>query len=91
MTDFLNGAVAMAAAIVALHYLKAWRQSRDELFKLFAIAFVLLTIERVVFQLAHSSNDKLPLIYCLRLLAFVAIAWGVLHKNLQKAETHSGE
>lgn len=85
MNDFLNGAVAMAAAVVALHYLKAWKQSKDELFRLFSVAFFLIMIERIVFQAAHISNEKISLIYCLRLLAFLAIAIGILQKNLKKS------
>jgi hypothetical protein len=85
MNDFLGGAVAMAAAIVSLHYLKAWKQSKDELFRLFSIAFFLFMIERIVFQVAHVSNEKLPLIYCIRLLGFLAIVIGILQKNLKKS------
>jgi hypothetical protein len=84
MINFLNGANALAAGVVTLYYLKAWRQSRDELFKYFSIGFFLLTIERIIYQVAQFPNEKLPLVYSLRLLAFLAIAWGVLHKNLKK-------
>jgi hypothetical protein len=85
MNDFLYGAIAMASAIVSLYYFKAWRQTRDTLFKLFALAFFLLTLERFVFKFGHVADERLPLVYCMRLLAFIAMVAGIVQKNLKKA------
>jgi hypothetical protein len=85
MNNFLGGAVAMAAAVCALHFFKAYRQTRERLFKLFALAFFLFVIERIALQATGTTGDKMPVIYCLRLLSFLAIAAGVVEKNLQKS------
>jgi NADH:ubiquinone oxidoreductase subunit 3 (subunit A) len=82
--SFLNGGIAVASAVITLQYLKAWRRVRDQLFLLFALAFLLLTIERVLIEVWAVSDERQPLIYCLRLLTFVLIASGVVHKNITK-------
>jgi hypothetical protein len=82
MNSFLNGAISVAAAIVALQYLKAWRKTKDSIFRLFAVAFFLLMIERWIIQ-AVGVETNMPLIYCVRLLAYLAIAGGVVWKNIQ--------
>ena len=42
MNDFLGGAAAAAAWIVAMFLFKFWRESRDRLLLLFSLAFIVL-------------------------------------------------
>jgi hypothetical protein len=80
MTGFLAGALAMGYFVAALYFLKFWREVRDRLFLLFAVAFGLLAVQRVALFLVSESTDALPL-YGLRLLAFLVIAAAVVDKN----------
>jgi hypothetical protein len=77
LTSLLAGALAMGFAVAALFFLRFWRQSRDRLFLLFAAAFFLLGVDRVIAS-ATSVGDA---VYLIRLLAFVLIVAAVLDKN----------
>src|SRR5688572_5807677 len=55
MEQFIMGAIAMASAIVALFFLRFWRETGDRLFAMFALAFLLLGISR--FGLAMSRES----------------------------------
>ena len=54
MEQFIMGAIAMASAVVALFFLRFWRETGDRLFAMFALAFLLLGITR--FGLAVSRD-----------------------------------
>lgn len=77
----IHGATAMAAAAVALFFLRFWRQTQDRLFLLFAIAFALLMANRVSLAVVHVAAENVPYLYTLRLLAFALIAFAVIDKN----------
>jgi hypothetical protein len=47
MEQFIMGAIAMASAVVALFFLRFWRDTGDRLFAMFALAFLLLGITRL--------------------------------------------
>ena len=55
MSELLNavlmGAVAMASFVAMLFFLRFWRQTRDSLFLLFAIAFLDLRLRSRVLRL----------------------------------------
>jgi hypothetical protein len=80
----LHGATAMACAAVALFFVRYWRQTRDRLFVLFAIAFGLLGVNRVLLAAVHVNAENVPYLYVLRLLAFALIAFAVVDKNRSK-------
>jgi uncharacterized membrane protein HdeD (DUF308 family) len=48
INSWLNGAIFMAAMVIALFFVRYWRQSRDSLFIYFAIAFVLEGVHRLL-------------------------------------------
>lgn len=76
-----NGALAAADGVIALFFVKFWRRSGDRLFALFAVAFGLLTVQRVALGLMREWGEGSPLIYGLRLLAFLLILAGITDKN----------
>jgi hypothetical protein len=47
MELFMMGAIAMASVIVALFFLRFWRDTGDRLFAIFALSFLLLGITRL--------------------------------------------
>jgi hypothetical protein len=77
LAPLLAGALAMGFAISALFFFRFWRQSRDRLFLLFAAAFLLLGLDRVI----ASTSSVGDAVYLIRLLAFVLIVVAVLEKN----------
>jgi hypothetical protein len=75
------GAVAMASFVATVFFLRFWRQTRDTLFLLFAIAFGVDAVTRFVLGLVHPSDEAEPLFYMARLATFMLIAAGIALKN----------
>lgn len=81
MNFFLHGAIALGFWAVGLIYLRFYRRVKDRLFAIFAAAFWLLAFERVLLASVAKDQEGRPLIYLIRLLAFVLIILAVLDKN----------
>lgn len=77
LTGLLAGALAMGFAVAGLFFLRFWKESRDRLFLLFAAAFFLLGLDRVI----ASTTAVGDAVYLIRLSAFVLIVAAVLDKN----------
>ena len=81
LTPVLMGAVAMASCVAALFFLRFWRQTRDTFFLLFAAAFALDAVTRLVLGMAQLSEETEPLIYTARLVTFGLIIVAIVRKN----------
>lgn len=79
---FLAGAITLGFALIALFFLRFWRDAREPLFLHFAIAFVLLAIGQAILTLADIPVEERSWVYLIRLAAFVLILVGVIRKNL---------
>jgi hypothetical protein len=75
----LAGAIMVCAWAIALFFLRFWKKTRDRLFALFAPAFLLLGIERVV--IVSITGETRPFVYLIRLTAFLLILWAIWDKN----------
>lgn len=78
---FLNGAATMGFVAAAIFFLRFWRETRDRLFALFAIAFAVLGVNRMLLALVAFGHEAQPYLYIIRLLAFLLIASAVVDKN----------
>ena len=81
VTLILSGALAMGYAVVALYFLKFWRQTHDRLFAWFAAAFVLLFVQRLALAASLGTSGQTVWYYVLRLIAFLLIAVAIVEKN----------
>lgn len=81
MEHVIMGAIAMASAIVALFFLRFWRDTGDRLFAIFAAAFVLLGITRLGLASSISQSEGETSWYWLRLAAFLLILAAIIDKN----------
>jgi hypothetical protein len=81
MNYFFHGAIALGSWVIGLIYLRFYRRVKDRLFAIFAGAFWLLAMERVLLASVAKDQEGRPLIYLIRLLAFVLIIVAVLDKN----------
>ena len=84
--EIINVLIAIAiasakAALVALFFMRFWRKTRDRLFVIFSIAFLLLAANWLLVGLSGAAEDRKVLFYVLRLLAFIAIIIGIVDKN----------
>ena len=77
----LAGAVVFGYLVIALFFLRFWRQTHQRLFVWFAIAFSLLALERVLLLLEPFAWVHQPQFYCTRLIAFLMIACAIWDKN----------
>ncbi len=81
MRTFLHGATVMACLACALFFARFWRQSRDRLFAFFSLAFVVLAINWGLLTVMQNLGENQPLIYLLRLFAFLLIIYAIWDKN----------
>jgi len=81
VTVFLNGATAMACAVAALFFARFRRRTADPLFGRFAVAFALLGVHWTALALTAPSYEFRPLLYGVRLAAFLVILFGIWEKN----------
>lgn len=60
VASVLMGAVAMASFVAMLFFLRFWRQTRDSFFLLFAVAFGIDAVSRLLLGLSHVSDRRSP-------------------------------
>lgn len=75
------GAIAMASSIVALFFLRFWRETGDRLFAIFALAFLLLGVTRLGLALSPQELEGHTHWYWMRLAAFILILVAIVDKN----------
>ena len=75
----LAGAILLNAVAIALFFWRFWLKGRDPLFACFAVAFLLLGLERVA--IVSIMAEGRPLVYLVRLSAFLLILLAVWRKN----------
>jgi uncharacterized membrane protein HdeD (DUF308 family) len=81
VSSVMTGAVAMASLVAALFFLRFWRQTRYNLFLLFAIAFAIDGLSRFALGLAQRSDETEAFFYVPRLITFVLIILAIALKN----------
>ena len=81
MEQFIMGAIAMASTVVALYFLRFWRDTGDRLFAMFALAFLLLGITRAGLAVSPLEMEGHTHWYWVRLVAFLLILVAIVDKN----------
>ena len=64
----LTGAVATLSLVAALFFLRFWTRTHDRFFLLFALAFAIDGLSRLVVGAIHLSDDTEPYSYLPRLV-----------------------
>ena len=80
ISSFIAGCIFCGFLVVAGHFLKFWRTTRDKFFLYFTIAFLLLGFERICVSL-YIGAETLSYIYIIRLIAACFIIVAIVHKN----------
>lgn len=89
MDQLTSGALAMGFAVAGMFFLRFRRDTGDRLFALFAAAFFLMAVSRLVVAVSDQSPVREEL-YLIRLGSFVLILVAILDKNRKRrAPTHS--
>jgi hypothetical protein len=83
INSFLSGVIVMGHATAGLFFLRFWRRTSDRLFLLFAIAFWLLGLVRILMLiLNHSDEDHV--LFWFRFVAYLIILAAIIDKNVRK-------
>jgi hypothetical protein len=85
--QFASGAIVMGYAVAGLFFLRFWRDTRDRLFGIFAVAFWLFALQRLLLSLVDVEAEHEAMFYLLRLLGFLLIIWAVVDKNRERIST----
>jgi hypothetical protein len=85
MREIVIGALAMGFAVAGMFFLRFWRETRDRLFAFFALAFFVLSINRVGFAFFSDSDIRGDYLYWVRLVAFTIILLAVVDKNIKRS------
>ena len=78
LKSLIFGAILLNAWAVSVFFYRFWKKTRDRLFAFFAIAFLILGAERIVMV---SISEGQPLVYLMRLSAFLLLLYAILDKN----------
>lgn len=76
----LGGALAMASVILALFFLRFWKNTHDTFFIYFTAAFLLEGVSWILF-LDNQQRVNDPVIYSIRLVAYSLILIAIIGKN----------
>ncbi len=81
LNTFLSGAVVLGFWAAGLFFLRAWRNTSDELFLAFTAAFWLLGLTQALLAFSTATVEERSWLYLLRLSAFVIILVAIWRKN----------
>ncbi|MBA2404142.1 MAG: hypothetical protein H0V66_05175 [Bdellovibrionales bacterium] len=81
MIDLLSGYLLALCLVTAIFFLKFWIKTKDRFFALFASAFAIMGVERIVLFMLGSHKELTPTVYFIRLSAFILILFGIYMKN----------
>lgn len=78
---FLLGVIVTASLTAGIFFLKFWRRTGDLLFLAFSVAFIIEGINRIGLLFVDRPNEGNPIIYTVRLVAFLLIVAAIVWKN----------
>lgn len=79
IASILAGVTVAAAWAIALFFWRFWKRTSDRLFAFFAVAFLLLGLERLGIGLMTGRVESY--FYFIRLCAFLLIIYAIVDKN----------
>jgi hypothetical protein len=81
IASVFTGVIATLSLVAALFFLRFWRRTHDRFFLLFATAFAIDGLGRLVVASIHLSDETEPYSYLPRLVTFGLIVAAVVLKN----------
>lgn len=85
MSEFFQGATMLASFAVAVFFVRYWLDTHDRLFGVFAVAFALFGVNRIVLVALDHDSEARTWVYLIRAVAFAAIIAAIIDKNLHSA------
>lgn len=81
MYQLITGMLTVLSLVAALFFAISWRRTDDRFFLIFALAFTLLGVERLILGILNLPESPLLYIYMIRLVAFLLIIIAIVDKN----------
>jgi len=81
MVQFTSGAIMMAFMVSSMFFTRFWAKTGDRLFGIFALAFMMMAVERIALFNIHTTDETRTWVYLIRLVAFSFIILGIIDKN----------
>lgn len=81
----VSGLIIAGYLVIALFFLRFWRQSGDVLFGYFSAAFSVLAAQRAMLALLEPDEGLWIFLYGMRAFAFLLIIYAIVVKNRAKA------
>lgn len=78
---FLVGIILAMSLVASAHFFKFWNATRDQLFLAFAIAMAIEGVTRLFTLLNADSYEGAPVVYVVRLVAYLIILAAIFRKN----------
>jgi uncharacterized membrane protein HdeD (DUF308 family) len=79
--EFLLGFTSMGCLVVALIFFRHWRDSADRFFAMFAVAFLVFGVNRLMLAVLETDDEGRIVVYLGRLAAFLVIIAAIVDKN----------
>ena len=78
---FVQGMSGMACLVIMFFFLRFWRRTADRLFLMFAVAFGLMCLTRLMSAALGASEAHSGYVYTIRFLAYLLIVVAIIDKN----------
>lgn len=88
MFEFLAGMTAAGFLVAALFFFKFWRRTRDSLFAIFGISFILFALSQAASLLFDAPHDDKTWIYLFRLAGFILLLVAIVGKNMGESKVN---
>jgi hypothetical protein len=86
----VQGAAVMCSLAIGLFFMRFWWKSRDRLFLMFAVAFWIFGINRLMLTFVGSDSEHRLWLYLIRLACFSLIIYAVIDKNRREHRRGNG-
>lgn len=83
---YLSGALAVAAWVAGLFFLRYWRLARDRFFLFFTAAFWIMAINWTALAAIAPTEETRHYFYVIRLFAFLLIIVAIVDKNRHRPD-----
>ena len=85
--SFMSGMAMMGFIIAGLFFFRFWSRTRDRLFAIFGVAFLLMAVNEAFVDVSGSPTNEVVLAYVLRIIAFLMLIVGIVAKNLEERKS----
>ena len=84
LNDILVGAITAISIVIALFFLRFWKNTGDRFFLFFALSFLIEGLNRLLLTSMTGWLENSPTYYVIRFVAYMLILIAILDKNRKR-------